>query len=86
MKCAISSGWLALAAGDCAASAKRRPGEQEVKQEVITCLWLNNLLAGVSKGTGFTPKSCETALTRSETTSKADGETSRGVCALPDVG
>lgn len=50
MKCAISSGSLALAAGDCAVSAKKRPGEQEVKQEVITCLWLNNLLAGVSKG------------------------------------
>lgn len=54
MKYAIYSSKLAFAAGNCAVSAKRHPGEQEVKQEVNTCLWINNLLASVFKGTGFT--------------------------------
>lgn len=38
MKYVIYSSKLAFAAGNCTASAKKHPGEQEIKQEVNTSL------------------------------------------------
>lgn len=81
MKYAIYSIFFFFADG-CAVSAKKQPGELEVKQEVKNCLWLYNLLASVFKVTGFTTacswsNPSKMVFTDSKRTSKAGVEQSQ---------